>query len=106
MLYRITAHISPASEQTDPELDDLRRGLDRSGVETAALGVEEIGGRRWLHVESSVEAISGYDARRIAGLVMFERALSEGGLRPDAYDIGISLTTDDHRIEATAPEQA
>src|SRR5712691_7499678 len=106
MLYDVTVHIA-AGELQEADLDEFSRTLEHAGLNVLGLALEEgpEGGPPWLHVESSVEAQSGYEARRIKGPPLFARALSEAGLQVEEHEIGIVLTRDaGHRIGTTVQE--
>lgn len=84
MLYRIVVHAALAGDE-DGVLARLREVLEANGLEITVLTAHEAepDGGRVLHVESAIEAPSGYHASAVSGPELFARLLEEAGLPTD-----------------------
>jgi hypothetical protein len=104
MLYSVTAHLL-AGELRDAALGELREGLERAGLQVDVLRLEDgPDGQRYLHLTSPVEAVSGYDARRVVAPPLLAGALAAAGVPTNEQDLVLMLTPEgeEHGMQPTS----
>ena len=96
-VYPVTVHAPAPEGATEDLLDRVRAAIEAQGLGVLVLKFDETEeGNRWLHLESEVEAVSSYEARRVTGLDRFVEALRDAGLELERPQVDVSLGRDLH----------
>ena len=92
MRYRVVVH-APVPEGDDGSVERLRAAAEAKGLEVGELTTHDAPGGEpasLFHLESTIEALSSYDARVVSGLNLFAEIFGEAGLPVEKDTITIA----------------